>query len=186
MDAEGVDEFPSTPYLLDNFLPTVLLLLDHSALGTRTFQKERGVTFTNPLRKFWSTDHTPLTKALPAWDLTPLQDPLKVPPPPRLGPDTELAATQSWIVPDQDFSRKRCLPTMTWAQHARPRWRANSLAEALVASSPHPSPPPRPRPRVRHMPTRPVLNPPSRPPDSPEAMSTGRLSSPDILTYSDG
>lgn len=95
MDAEGVDEFPSTPYLLDAYMPTVLLLLDHSALGTRTFQKERGVTLTNPTAKFWSTDHTPLTKALSAWDLTPLQDPSKPPPPPRMGPDTELTVTQS-------------------------------------------------------------------------------------------
>lgn len=81
MDAEGVDEFPSTPYLLDAYMPTMLLLLDHSALGTRTFQKERGVTLTNPMAKFWSTGHTPLTKALSAWDLTPLQDPSKLPSP---------------------------------------------------------------------------------------------------------
>lgn len=85
MDAEGVDEFPSTPYLLDAYMPTVLLLLDHSALGTCTFQKERGVTLTNPMAKFWSTGHTPLTKALSAWDLTPLQDPSKLPPPPAWG-----------------------------------------------------------------------------------------------------
>ena len=134
MAEEEWDEFPPTPLLLNGYMHYVLFLLDHTALGTHSFEQQRDRTLTDPTRKFLHTDHTPISRPFDKWHLDPYRSTLSKPTPFREGPDTERASTQEWINLDQSFCKDRKLPTMTWAEHARPRYQANPLASAKLAA----------------------------------------------------
>ena len=186
MITHELDEFYPTPLLLDQYIHLVLFLLDHTALGTYRFKNKRDKRLTEPMKKFWSTDHIPISRPFDKWDLDPYRPTTSNPTPDREGPDTQRTAAQAWIVPDQEFSKDRRLPTMTWADHAWPRHSANPLASAAPAAPVPPVPlrRVRVRPRVRIIPAPLLLNPPGRPPDSGSSHSSGE-SSPDLLTFSD-
>ena len=188
---DDLEEFYLTPELCENHADKLLHLLDHSSLGTHSFKKERGQRIQDPEGRFWHTDHTPLTQARDAWDWAPYSNPAKRITPEREGPDTRLTEAQSWVIPDQDFSRKRKLPPLTWAEHARPRRHANPLAQAHLASPERSSSPAAPRSRRvrastrRRAPPPRILHPPGRPPDSGTDTSDERSDLSDIITYSD-
>ena len=189
IDRDDLEVLPLTPDLLRDYLPEVLLLIDHSALGSRAFQLELGQHLPHPMRRFWSVQRRPLDYPH-TWDLTPYRDPVTTPPDPRAGPHTERVDLQQWVVPDQSFGKKRRLPALTWAQHSRPRLPANPLATALPAvpatpfRSPHRA---RVRARLLGRPPPPMFiwHPPGRPPDRGSPSAGQRSSSPDLLTYSD-
>ena len=57
----------STQQAVDQYIPHVLTLLDHTSLGSDSWTRERGSSHTNTAAAFWKPVHHPLTTPFYHW-----------------------------------------------------------------------------------------------------------------------
>ena len=158
---------PSLKDFGEKYIHYILQLIDHTALGSHSFSKEKGRSFLNPERKFWTPVGIPLSGKDNMKDLDKYQEPF-TPLVPTYFPTEYREA--SFIIPDKTFDSENPPPPFRWFEHTRP---LPPATERIVTR----------RNIGRH------LSPPGRPPDpsdrSDPASPDPRSSSPDLFTFSD-
>lgn len=165
--AESNRNLPTPQEFVTKDVAFLLQLVDHSALGSHSFQREKGRTLHHPEEKFWTPLGTPLSGKDNMWELKRYRAP---PHPKKLDTVTGADRGKSFIHPDMDFGSDHPLPPFRWFEHTR------VLPPARTHIVTH-------RNQGRH------LSPPGRPPDLPDQPDPDspipRSSPPDLLSFSD-
>ena len=175
----------STQQAVDQYVPHVLALLDHTSLGSDSWTRERGSPHTNTAAAFWKPVHHPLTTSFyhqttEGWNMVDLTNYF-----PELWkrwdrhfiPDPPPKEFYPWILNHAQLHPSRGfhdgwsdLPRMRLHQHAAPRHGTRPLNNAeqhLEAEPPPVAPQLRCSARVaaQRAAHQPVLSPPGQPPD---------------------
>lgn len=167
LTADTNRDLPTPQEFVTKDVAYLLQLVDHSAIGSHSFEHEKGRSLHHPEEKFWTPLGIPLSGKDNMRDITRYSGP---PHPKKLAEVSGEACSKSFIHPDMDFGSDQSLPPLRWFE----RTRALPPARTLIVTC---------RNQGRH------LSPPGRPPDPPDQSDPDspilRSSSPDLLLFSD-